>query len=145
MGQTSRNNVWDEIIVRDWHEVATKAQSNGDEVNLGDLFGICVEKNSELPPEHPNQKFKGRVVVQGNRVVNQNWEAAVFQDLAAHLLPWTSRAQLIASEHHRAIARRLPTRSRHTSRPTCLARLAGFVFLKINVQRLGPSTPRSAR
>ena len=42
-----------------------------------------MEKNYELPPEHPSRKFKGRVVFQGNRVVNQNWEAAVFQDLGS--------------------------------------------------------------
>eukprot|EP00972_Heterocapsa_arctica_P101389 14942994-Heterocapsa_arctica.AAC.1 len=44
---------------------------------------MCVEKNSELPAGHPKRKFKGRVVFQGNRVTNQNWEAAIFQDLGS--------------------------------------------------------------
>jgi hypothetical protein len=48
---------------------------------MGYLFGICVEKNSELPAGHPSRKFKGRVVFQGNRVVDQNWQRAVFEDL----------------------------------------------------------------
>ena len=47
------------------------------------FFGICVEKNSEFPPGHPKRKVKGRVVFQGNRVTNQNWEAAIFQDLGS--------------------------------------------------------------
>ena len=47
------------------------------------LFGICVEKNSELPEGHEARKFKYRVVFQGNRVVNQNYEAAMFNDLGS--------------------------------------------------------------
>eukprot|EP00972_Heterocapsa_arctica_P108060 15915056-Heterocapsa_arctica.AAC.1 len=44
---------------------------------------MCVEKNNELPPDHPKRKFKGRVAFQGNRVTNQNWEAAIVQDLGS--------------------------------------------------------------
>ena len=72
--------VWDENIVREWSDVAKEAQDAGVEVNFGYLFGICVEKNSELPLGHLKRKFKGRVVFQGNRVTNQNWEAAIFQN-----------------------------------------------------------------
>ena len=45
------------------------------------LFEICVEKGSELAPEL--RKYKGRVVFQGNAVKNQNWEAAMFEDLGS--------------------------------------------------------------
>ena len=45
------------------------------------LYQICVEKGSELPPEL--RKYKGRVVFLGNQVKNQNWEAAMFQDLGS--------------------------------------------------------------
>ena len=75
--------VWDEVIVREWSDVAWEAQKAGFEVNLGYLFALCVEKNSELPLGHPKRKYKGRVVFQGNRVTNQNWEAAIFQDLGS--------------------------------------------------------------
>ena len=54
---------------------------NGTEANLGYLFGICTKKNSEQPLGHPPHKFKGRVVFQGNRVFNQDWQRAVFEDL----------------------------------------------------------------
>ena len=47
------------------------------------LFGLCVEKGSELPAGHPNRKFKYRVVFQGNAVVNQDWQAATFDDLGS--------------------------------------------------------------
>ena len=74
-------HVWDETVVREWDEVASEARKQNKEIQFGYLFGICVEKNAELPDGHANRKFKGRVVFQGNRVVNQNWEAAMFQDL----------------------------------------------------------------
>ena len=76
-------DTWDEKGVREWSDVAKEAQDAGVEVNFGYLFGICVEKNLELPPGHPRRKFKGRVVFQGNRVTNQSWEAAVLQDLGS--------------------------------------------------------------
>ena len=80
--------VWDENKVREWSDVAKEAQDAGVEVNFGYLYGICVEKNSELPPGHPKRKFKGRVVFQGNRVTNQNWEAAIFKIWVLVPLPW---------------------------------------------------------
>ena len=61
--------------------VADDARKAGVEANLGYLFGICVEKNSELPAGHPSRAYKGRVVLQGNSVVNQDWQRAVFEDL----------------------------------------------------------------
>ena len=48
---------------------------------MGYLFGICVEKNSDLSAEY--RKYKGRVVFQGNKVINQNYESAIFQDLGS--------------------------------------------------------------
>ena len=56
---------------------------------MGRLFGIMVEKGSELPlydaqgNRDPRRKYKYRVVFQGNRVVNQNWEVAMFQNLGS--------------------------------------------------------------
>ena len=47
------------------------------------LFAFCSEKDSELPPDHPSRKFKGRVVFEGNRVVDENHQAALFRVLGA--------------------------------------------------------------
>eukprot|EP00974_Lingulodinium_polyedra_P117996 11165496-Lingulodinium_polyedra.AAC.1 len=48
---------------------------------MGYLFGICVGKNSEQ--EKAQRTYKYRVVFQGNRVVGQNYDAAIFQDLGS--------------------------------------------------------------
>jgi hypothetical protein len=112
--------VWDEYIIREWSDVAWEAQQNGFEVNLGYLFALCVEKNSELPVGHPKRKYKGRVVFQGNRVTNQNWEAAIFQDLGS----WPP-----------ATVSKSPTLSRHTSKLSSLELHAGFACLPISGPR----------
>ena len=40
-----------------------------------------MEKNYQLPDDDPKRKFKGRGVLLGDQVKNQNFEAALFQDL----------------------------------------------------------------
>ena len=82
-GRLREGKVWDESIIRKWEDVAAEAQHQKKEVNFGYLFVICVEKGSELPAGHAMRKFKYRVVFQGNRVVNQDYEAAVFEDLGS--------------------------------------------------------------
>eukprot|EP00972_Heterocapsa_arctica_P015610 2298290-Heterocapsa_arctica.AAC.1 len=46
-------HVWAETVVCKWSDVAWDAQQKGTEVNLGYIFALCVEKNSELPAGHP--------------------------------------------------------------------------------------------
>jgi hypothetical protein len=75
---------WDEVVVREWADVAREARQTGKEVHFGYLLGLCFEKGSELPEGHPDRKFKGRFVFQGDRVVNQDWEVALFQDLGSN-------------------------------------------------------------
>ena len=43
-----RKNIWDKEI-KEWDEVVRDAKRDGEEIHLGRLFGICVEKGSELP------------------------------------------------------------------------------------------------
>ena len=74
------HGVWDETNPQEWEDVRKKAQKDGRKIHLGYLFGICVQKNSELPDGNPAKKYKGRVVFQGNRVVDENYEAAQFGD-----------------------------------------------------------------
>ena len=66
--------VWGEKHPRDWDDVRREADRKGEMVHMGHLFGICVEKNSELEEQY--RKFKGRVVFQGSRVIDQNYDAA---------------------------------------------------------------------
>ena len=45
------------------------------------VHGIIGEKGSELPAGDPRRKYKGRGILFGNRVFNQDWESATFTDL----------------------------------------------------------------
>ena len=86
--------VWIEEKPREWDEVRAEAKKNGHDVHMGYLFGICVQKNSELPDNDDRKKYTCRVVFQGNRVVDHNFEAAIFQDLGSS--PSTMEAAKIA-------------------------------------------------
>ena len=52
------------------------------DAHFGRLFDICVEKGYELPSGHKERKWKGRVVFQGNNVLTQDYELAVFTEMA---------------------------------------------------------------
>ncbi|MCP4194489.1 MAG: hypothetical protein GY768_28100, partial [Planctomycetaceae bacterium] len=72
---------WDEQTGREWDDVAREARDGGYDVHFGSLVGIVVEKNAELPKGDPKRKFKGRVVFLGDRVRDQNNQAALVMDL----------------------------------------------------------------
>jgi hypothetical protein len=74
---------WDESGVREWADVAAEARKKNTKAHVGMIFDICVEKGSELPKGAPGRKFKGRVVFQGNNVQDENWNAALFQELGS--------------------------------------------------------------
>ena len=82
----------DEDTVEEWDDVVAWAQTSGTQIHLGNLFGIMVEKGSELmdiPDENgklkkdPRRKYKYRVVFQGNKVVDENLYAAEFANLGS--------------------------------------------------------------
>ena len=72
--------VWDESQPMEWDEVRKWARDTQTEVHMAYLFDICVEKNSEDPS---TRKYKGRVVFQGNHVMNHLYEDAQFQDMGS--------------------------------------------------------------
>jgi hypothetical protein len=74
---------WDETKVREWSDVAREARAKGIKAHVGRIFEICVEKGSELPVGDPNRKYKGRVVFQGNNVKDENWQAALFNEMSS--------------------------------------------------------------
>ena len=63
--------------------MVAEARAAGCTHHVGRIFDICVEKRSELEESHPARKFKGRVAFQGNRVKDENWDVALFQDLSS--------------------------------------------------------------
>ena len=74
---------WDTSNVRSWREVCEEPERNGETVHIGEIYEICVEKGSELPPTHRDRKFKGRAVFLGDRVRGQYGDAAMFQELSS--------------------------------------------------------------
>ena len=68
-------------VVKEYDNVVKEAKDKGVEVHMARVHGICVEKNYQLKEEDPRRKYKGRGVLLGNKVKNQNWESAFFQDL----------------------------------------------------------------
>ena len=74
---------WDEKEVREWQTVASEARATKHTVHVGRIFGICVEKGSELPEGNPGRKYKGRVVFQGNNVKDENSDYAIFNELSS--------------------------------------------------------------
>ena len=74
---------WEEDKVREWSDVREEARRTGTRKHVGMVFGICVEKSSELPRGDPSRKFKRRCVFRGNAVRDEDHYAAVFQDLGS--------------------------------------------------------------
>ena len=74
---------WDESAVEEWDVVADRSRRAGARVHVGRVFGFVSIKNSELPEGHPNRKYKGRAVFQGNQVRDEDNYQALFQDLGS--------------------------------------------------------------
>ena len=78
-----KQGVWDLSTVRERADVVRDAKRRGTKVHFARIFPICSEKGSELKPDDPGRKFKGRCVVQGNNMKDENHHAAVFQELSS--------------------------------------------------------------
>jgi hypothetical protein len=72
---------WDVTKVAEWSTVAAKHRTNNTKGHIGRVFEICTEKGSEFPAGHPDRKYKGRSVYQGNNVRDEAGVAAVFEEL----------------------------------------------------------------
>ena len=82
-GRLEKQAAWLIDKVRQWKDVSQEAKANKKTVHVGRVFGILVEKGSELPKGHPDRKFKGRVVFQGNNVKDQVGDWALFEELSS--------------------------------------------------------------
>ena len=74
---------WIEKDRRSKKEVIAEAQKNGEEVHFSMVHGIIGEKGYELPKGDPRRKYKGRAVVLGDRVFDQDYETATFADMGS--------------------------------------------------------------
>ena len=78
-----KNSVFDMSTVEEWATVRRAAQHTGETIHHGSLATIVVEKNAELPRSDPSRKFKGRTVFLGDQVRDQDWQHAIFQEIAS--------------------------------------------------------------
>ena len=77
-----KRKVWRWETLTEWDVVSAEARRNGEEIHLGFLFGLMVEKGSEFPEGDVRRYYKYRIVFRGNDVKDQNWEVAMFQEMA---------------------------------------------------------------
>ena len=77
--------LWDQEVfdfsqTREYDDVVNEAKKKGQRVHVARVHGLIYEKNYQLKEDDP-RKFKGRGVLLGDQVKDQNMEAALFQDL----------------------------------------------------------------
>ena len=74
----TQKGAWGPKGVREWQQVADNARKGGDTAHVGRIFGIVVEKHPELPPNHPERKYKGRLGFPGSEVKDENSHYTIF-------------------------------------------------------------------
>jgi len=75
--------VWDIDSVREKSDVRKEATALGVCVFFAMIAELCFQKGSELEKGDPGQVYKGRHVLLGDQVKDNNFEAAQFQDLGS--------------------------------------------------------------
>ena len=58
----ARKDTFDFESVQPWKSVRNRARATGKTVHIGLVFGLCVEKGSELPKGAKQRKYKGRLM-----------------------------------------------------------------------------------
>ena len=84
---------WIEKQVREYDQVASEAQKKKLKVHFGRVFEICTLKGSELKEGDPTRKYKGRSVFQGNKVLDENSDHALFAELGSSPAPMEAGRQ----------------------------------------------------
>ena len=77
-GKHAKKGVWGLKSARSWRKVKRALAECGGNTHMSRVFGVCVDKGSELPKGSPGRKFKGRFVFQGDKVRDVSNEAVVF-------------------------------------------------------------------
>ena len=74
---------WLHSKVREFRDVSAEAIRQGLKTHFGRIFEICSIMRDELPKGHPDRKWKGRSVFQGNRVSDEHNDHAIFSELGS--------------------------------------------------------------
>ena len=78
MGKLEKISAWNLTKVRSKKEVIDEAWTKGAKVHCASLMDICHLRNAELEAKH--QKYKGRVVLRGDIVIDDSGSYAVFTE-----------------------------------------------------------------
>ena len=89
---------WDIDAPREKAHVIMAAKAKGEQVHFATLDQLCRQKNSQL--EEPMRKYKGRIVLRGDNVKDEEGFYAVFSEQG------TSASQMSAAKFLDAVARR---------------------------------------
>ena len=71
-----------EAYWKEWNNFETKEVWRWDSLTEWDAVS-SDEKGAEYPKGDPRRKWKYRVVFQGNNVKDQNWNVALFNEMAS--------------------------------------------------------------
>ena len=74
---------WDIGSVRELRDVKQEARRSGKSIHRGRIEELCTQKNSELPDGHLSKIYKGRDVLLGNDVTDEDSKWAVFAGLSS--------------------------------------------------------------
>jgi hypothetical protein len=77
------HGAWDEANVREASTVREAARASGRTIHFGRIVELCHEKGSELAPDDPERKMKGRSVLLGDHVKDQDFSWAEFCELGS--------------------------------------------------------------
>jgi hypothetical protein len=80
---TKGTGAWDEGNVREASAVRKEAQQSGKVIHFGRIVELCHEKGSELEIGDPERKMKGRSVLLGDNVKDQDFSWAEFCELGS--------------------------------------------------------------
>ncbi len=69
-------------VLAKW-ELVKESRARNEKINIARVFPICFMKGSEVLKGDPDRKFKGRCVLQGDNVSDENYQAANFQELSS--------------------------------------------------------------
>ena len=78
-----KRDTWDPYSVKEWNFVATQARDSGKKVHVARLFEICVVKGAELDDSDSRKKYKGRAVLDGSWVKDENYDVALFNEMGS--------------------------------------------------------------
>ena len=74
---------WDPTTVKEWSWVSHKSKTIGIKVHIAKMFEICVVKGAELEDDDPRKVFKGRAVLDGSWLKDENYDVALFNEMGS--------------------------------------------------------------